>query len=223
MKKIYFLGLLFLLAILICSCTSSISKDETVKIESNNDIANNSPSIMKDIELLSDEELLFRYVGDIELACPDLNFESSSDIASEELFDFFLFSLWEGLSLKERDEQYQDYYDKWFNAETNSFHIPSDDITEQLNKYFKDYSFDLTKVSCYNPSIKKIEVLMLDGWGGDLFPKIQEKHIDHKNNRLKLIVSFFMDDQYTEIMKTKSYIFEFYSDKGYYLIQDKKI
>lgn len=194
----------------------SDEKDTDDLSRQNNEL--NKLEIIKKVEEMTDEEFLNRYINDLWI----VDFDNESELSSDELFDFFLYSLWEGLDNEEIDDKWQYYSDKWCNNETGNFLINEEDITKQLNKYFKEYNFDISECDSYNPSTGKINIPIITGWGGCVFTKIRNKSIDYDINRVKLIVDYYQDQTYQKLKETKEYIFEFYNG-GYFLIKCEKI
>lgn len=196
---------------------------------------------MKLIKEMTDEEFLYHYVNDIPIG--NFCFDNASEISSDDLFKFFLYSLFEDISNDYRqfediyfdeelnrhviqgdgygkllDEHYEEYKKKWFDEETDMFVIPVEDITTQLDKYFKNYSFDAEHDTSYDEEKDAIKISLITGFGGCIFTKLVDKEIN--GNIVTVTVDYYYDENYKEIYNTKTFEFEFY-DTGYYLLSVK--
>ncbi|GMQ62466.1 hypothetical protein [Vallitalea maricola] len=215
MKKLSILVVTMLIAVLLCSCISKTDTSGSDLQEPNSDV--NTPEYIKDIENMSDEDFLYNYINGLEVAC-NLNFGDASEISSDDLFTFFLYSLF-------IDEiSYEEYNNKWFDNELNMFVIPEEDITSQLDRYFKGYDFDITKVEklaakYYDESKNAILISIIDGFGGERFTKIIDRSMD--GNVVSITVEFY-DEDYKELFETKTYEIEFH-DNEYYLLKIETI
>lgn len=236
MKKMNSLILIILITILLCSCNNKdinetknlANSNEYIKNsidkEDNKDLSqqNNEPKkleIMDQIEEMTDEELLGKYVY---LFCYNINmtFDNTLELSSEDLFDYFLHSLWVGDG--DDNEKWEIYADRWRDSTTGIFSISEEDIIDQLDRYFKEYKFNIKEIDSYNPLTDKIEIGLISGWGGASFEKLRDKIIDYETNRIELIVDYYEDVDYQNIYLSKDYIFELYED-GFYLIKCKII
>ena len=211
MKKLSILVVTMLIGVLLCSCSSETDSLGSDLQESDSNVS--TPKYIKDIENMADEDFLYNYINGLEVAC-SLNFSNASEISSDDLFTFFLYSLFID------KVSYEEYENKWFDKELNMFVIPKEDITSQLDRYFKGYDFDITKVEklaakYYDESKNAILISMIDGFGGDRFTKIVDRSIN--GNVVSVTVEFY-DEDYKELFETKTYEIEFH-DKGYYLLK----
>ncbi|GMQ55708.1 hypothetical protein AN1V17_01000 [Vallitalea sediminicola] len=211
MKKLSILFVTMLIAVLLCSCSSKTDTSDSDLLEPDLDV--NTPEYMKEIENMSDEDFLYNYIDGLDVCC-DLNFGDASEISSDDLFTFFLYSLFID------EASYEEYENKWFDKELSMFVIPEEDITSQLDRYFKDYDFNISKVDkmaakYYDESKKAIIISMIDGFGGARFTKIIDRSID--GNVVSVTVEFY-DENYKELFETKTYEIEFH-DNGYYLLK----
>lgn len=244
MKKLNILILTILITISLCSCnntdkeieesnTSPTPTDEQTVIddttdnnEDSDDKGNDEVSqetdeleIIKKVEKMTDEELVDRYIYNLEVCCPEFDFNDATELDSDKLYKLFLYSLFENVDYDKEDELYDEYHKQWYNEELSVFQIEAEDIKKQLDKYLKEYTLNIENLKLYNADSKKIETPIITGFGGNAFPKIKEKSFD--GNQLELTVDLY-DEGYNNILSSKIYVLEFYND-GYYIIKDKLI
>ncbi|GKX27834.1 hypothetical protein SH1V18_03140 [Vallitalea longa] len=245
MKKLNILILTILITISLCSCnnankeieesnTSPTPTDEQTVIDdttdnnedSSDDKGNDEVSqetgeleIIKKVEKMTDEELLDSYIYNLEICCPEFDFNNATELDADELYKLFLYSLFENVDSDKEDELYDEYHKQWYNEELSVFQIEVEDIKKQLDKYLKEYTLDIGNTKLINTDSEKIETPTITGFGGNAFPKIKEKSLN--GNQLELTVDFY-DESYNNIIRSKIYILEFYND-GYYIIKDKLV
>jgi|AGTN01.2.fsa_nt_gi hypothetical protein len=130
-----------------------------------------SPIEKPDLTDMSDEELL-NIISAFETCLTDENelvFDESSEIPTETLYVFFLNSLGDVFS-----KGYEYYESKWL-KDDGYFHIPVDEITEQLARYFVDFNFEPTSLSNYDPVENAVITESITGFGGAIDSRVVEK------------------------------------------------
>lgn len=102
------------------------------------------------------------------------------------------------------------------NEESGEFLFTKDYISDELSRYFKDFSLDITQTTGYDAARDVVVSMNPSGFGGDRFVNIVEKQID--GNYVTLTLDFYNNYERTgEPYQRKTYRLEFY-DGGYYYL-----
>lgn len=177
---------------------------------------NQAPVFMQDVQKLSDQELLDKYINGLDICLigeNELIFENPDEISSQTLYMFYLYTLNNG-----DDSKYKDYERQWLKKD-NKFHIPIKDIKAVLGRYFEHYLLDPTKIHGYSTSEDAVVTSTISGFGGCRFTKIKDKELDQ--DQLTLVVDFYGDERFQKVIETKEYVIRFY-ETGYYLLSVTK-
>jgi len=201
------------------STTPNISSQENSKSSggSQAELTDNQTLVfMQDIQKLSDQELLDKYINGLDICLigeNELIFENPDEISSETLYMFYLYTLNNG-----DDSKYKEYERQWLKKD-NQFHIPIKDIKAVLDRYFEHYLLDPTKIHGYSTSEDAVVTPTISGFGGCRFTKVKDKEFDH--DKLTLLVDFY-DESYQKVHYSKEYLIRFYETVYYLLSVIKK-
>lgn len=103
-----------------------------------------------------------------------------------------------------------------WNPDEEIFCFTSDVICTQLQKYFKQVTFDIADHEKYDKSKNAIVTLTASGFGGDRNMKLAHKEIN--GDVVSFVVDFFADfDMQGAAYQRKTYTVEFY-EGGYYFL-----
>lgn len=133
------------------------------------------------------------------------NFSDPSKFNSDELYTAYLLLATE----EELQARYNEAEEKYF--------ISARHITSVLDRYFKDYHFDITQCSLYDDTFDGIVTSTVSGFGGNRFMKVL--NVSAKENTLEVSfdAGFYADEAEKDLVMQKSYSIEFYDDGYYYL------
>ncbi len=183
------------------------------------------------VKAMSDEELLYYFINGLEICLinkSELLFNNPDEIPSQTLYMFFLYSLNDTLF----SEDYSVYEDKWL-KDDGLFHIPVDDITDQLSRFFESFNFDTSQLQeyvideynssevvsyGYDSEENAIITPSISGFGGDVYTKVLTKYFE--GDILTLVVDFYNNYQLDKLIERKSYGLRFYNI-GYYFMSIK--
>jgi hypothetical protein len=226
------LSLAILLLLQSCERRDSITPtdipNESEQITAAPEITDNgldSPIHKPDLADMSDEELL-SVINAFETCLTDENelvFNKPIEIPTDILYMFFLQSLGDVFS-----EDYEYYKSEWL-KDDGYFHIPVEDITEQLRHYFLEFNFNPASLEDYDPVENAVITASITGSGDSIDSRVVEK--TYRDDILTVKVSFFVEPEkdtieytyktyYRELIKLKTYIFQVY-ESGYYLLSVK--
>ncbi len=160
-----------------------------------------------DADTLTDAYLLEIILGG-EIALTRDNsftFSDPKELSSQELYMMFLYL-----------GSYDTFARDCLNEESGEFLFTKDYISDELSRYFKDFSLDITQTTGYDAARDVVVSMNPSGFGGDRFVNIVEKQID--GNYVTLTLDFYNNYERTgEPYQRKTYRLEFY-DGGYYYL-----
>jgi len=133
------------------------------------------------------------------------NFSDPSEFTSDELYTAYL--------LLAAEEELQARY----NEAEQKYFISTRHITAVLDRYFKDYSFDITQCSQYDATFDGIVTSTVSGFGGNRFMKILNVSPKEGTFEVRFDADFYADETEKDVTMQKSYTIEFYDDGYYYL------
>ena len=133
------------------------------------------------------------------------NFSDPSEFTSDELYTAYL--------LLAAEEELQARY----NEAEQKYFISTRHITAVLDRYFKDYSFDITQCSQYDATFDGIVTSTVSGFGGNRFMKILNVSQKEGTLEVRFDADFYADETEKDVTMQKSYTIEFYDDGYYYL------
>ena len=156
----------------------------------------------------TDPEALMSLVINMEIGMlgeHGFNFSDPSEFTSDELYTAYL--------LLAAEEELQARY----NEAEQKYFISTRHITAVLDRYFKDYSFDITQCSQYDATFDGIVTSMVSGFGGNRFMKILNVSPKEGTLEVRFDADFYADETEKDVTMQKSYTIEFYDDGYYYL------
>ncbi len=104
-----------------------------------------------------------------------------------------------------------------YNEAEQKYFISTRHITAVLDRYFKDYSFDITQCSQYDATFDGIVTSTVSGFGGNRFMKILNVSPKEGTLEVRFDADFYADETEKDVTMQKSYTIEFYDDGYYYL------
>jgi len=224
MKKLSLILTFILISALVAGCTVQIggsvsaSPPETAQISavpsakpSSTHSAEPSESLyIAEVTAMADEEILYTYVNGLEIV-GSFDFSETSELMTNQLYTLFLYSL---------NNDYMTYEKRWYDADTDMYIIPVDEITEQLGTVLKSFFFNAALLDIYDSDTDTVVAPFISGFGGEILSRVAERSTD--GNVLRLTVDFYEDEDFNFLMETKQYEFEFY-DGGYYILKSEAV
>lgn len=159
---------------------------------------------------ITDEYILQEVVGlpEIALVNDGFTFGSPEELSSEKLF--MLFQLWTDY----------DKLEACRNPEDQLFYFSEEMIRATLDRYFKEYTFDITTCKNYDADSGCVVVPIASGFGGDRDVRMVEKQFDQTIGTFTIDFhqKLYNDERPdTEVYQRKVYTVEFYDGGLYYL------
>ena len=156
----------------------------------------------------TDPEALLKLVDNMEICMTgehDFNFASPADFTSDELYVAYL--------LLAKPEELEARY----NQAEGMYFITWRHIKTVLDRYFKDYHFDITECSNYDATFDGIVTESVSGFGGNRFMKVTEVTPEEGTTTVRFTADFYEDETEQKVLAQKEYAIEFYDDGYYYL------
>lgn len=104
---------------------------------------------------------------------------------------------------------------KYWDEETETFRFPEEFVKSELQKYFKRFEFDITKVHGYDPASGLVVMDTASGLGGDVYLEVTDYSII--GNVVNFTAQFCTNYTMYVVEQAKEYAVEFY-DGGYYFL-----
>ena len=179
-------------------------ESDAVKEEASADTWQIDPSTITDEYILQEVVAL----PEIALVNDGFTFDSPEELSSEKLF--MLFQIWTDY----------DKLEACRNPEDQLFYFSEEMIRTTLDRYFKEYTFDIETCKNYDADSGCIVVPIASGFGGDRDVRMVDRQFDQSIGTFTIDFHqklYYDERPDTEVYQRKVYTVEFYNGGLYYL------